>query len=136
MQSGLPSGVFPGFLHGEELARAYASSDIFFFPSESETFGNVTLEAMASGLPAVNARSSGSNSLVEEGETGYLVKASDSAGLAMRIEALARDAELRRRMGRAARERALEFSWDHILAGLVDSYRRVLREARSEHHAH
>jgi phosphatidylinositol alpha 1,6-mannosyltransferase len=136
MQSGLPNGVFPGFLHGEELARAYASSDIFFFPSESETFGNVTLEAMASGLPAVNALSSGSNSLVEEGETGYLVKASDSAGLAMRIEALARDAELRRRMGRAARERALEFSWDHILAGLVDSYRRVLREARSEHHAH
>ena len=81
MKAGLKNGVFAGFLHGEELARAYASSDIFFFPSESETFGNVTLEAMASGLPAVNAIASGSNSLVAEGVTGHLVSARDEAGL-------------------------------------------------------
>ena len=129
MKAGLRNGVFAGFLHGEELARAYASSDIFFFPSESETFGNVTLEAMASGLPAVNAIASGSNSLVVEGETGYLVSARDEAGLSARLAALVSDAALRQRMGAAARARALTFSWDHILSGLLDSYRRVLREA-------
>lgn len=129
MKAGLRNGVFAGFLHGEELARAYASSDIFFFPSESETFGNVTLEAMASGLPAVNAIASGSNSLVVEGETGHLVSARDEAGLAAKLDMLVMDGELRRRMGAAARARALTFSWDHILSGLLDSYRRVLREA-------
>lgn len=129
MKAGLKNGIFAGFLHGEDLARAYASSDVFFFPSESETFGNVTLEAMASGLPAVNAIASGSNSLVIEGETGYLVSAADDAGLAARLEALVRDEARRKRMGDAARARALTFSWDAILSGLLDSYRTVLREA-------
>ena len=132
MKAGLGDGVFPGFLHGEELARAYASSDIFFFPSESETFGNVTLEAMASGLPAVNAISSGSNSLVIEGVTGHLVNARDEAALAARIAALATDASLRQAMGARARARALEFSWDAILSGLLDSYAQVLSEAQAE----
>ena len=132
MRLGLGSGVFPGFLHGEELARAYASSDIFFFPSESETFGNVTLEAMASGVPAVNAIASGSNSLLIEGVTGHLVSARDEAAMAARIAALARDSKQRQRMGAAARERALHYSWDAVLAGLVASYTQVLREARAE----
>jgi len=129
MKAGLRNGVFAGFLHAQALARAYASSDIFFFPSESETFGNVTLEAMASGLPAVNAIASGSNSLVTEGKTGYLVNARDEQGLAARLETLVQDESLRRTMGEAARQRALTFSWDHILSGLLDSYRTVLREA-------
>lgn len=131
MKAGLKHGVFAGFLHGEELARAYASSDIFFFPSESETFGNVTLEAMASGLPAVNAIASGSNSLVVEGETGYLVSARDEAGLAARLETLVRDEALRQRMGEKARARAMTFSWDAILSGLLQSYHQVLREAHA-----
>lgn len=130
--AGLPTGVFPGFLHGEDLARAYASSDIFFFPSESETFGNVTLEAMASGVPAVNANASGSNSLVADAVTGYLVSARDETLLAARIAALAKDAGLRQRMGAAARQRAMQFSWDAILSGLVASYGQVLREAQAE----
>jgi phosphatidylinositol alpha 1,6-mannosyltransferase len=134
MTVGLKNGVFAGFLHGEELARAYASSDIFFFPSESETFGNVTLEAMASGLPAVNAIASGSNSLVVEGVTGHLVSARDEAGLAERLETLVNDAALRLRMGEAARSRALDYSWDTILSGLLDSYSQVLREARAGQH--
>jgi glycosyltransferase involved in cell wall biosynthesis len=134
MRAGLRNGVFAGFLHGEELARAYASSDIFFFPSESETFGNVTLEAMASGLPAVNAIASGSNSLVEEGVTGHLVSARDEHLLAARLETLAGDESLRRRMGEAARSRALGYSWDTVLSGLLQSYMEVLREARAERH--
>jgi phosphatidylinositol alpha 1,6-mannosyltransferase len=134
MKASLRNGVFMGFLGGEDLARAYASSDIFFFPSESETFGNVTLEAMASGLPAVNAIASGSNSLVEEGVTGHLVSARDEAGFAARLEALAADEGLRRRMGGAARARAHTFSWEAILSGLLASYGQVLREAHADQH--
>jgi phosphatidylinositol alpha 1,6-mannosyltransferase len=128
MQAALPDALFPGFLHGEELARAYASSDIFFFPSESETFGNVTLEAMASGLPAVNALASGSKSLVVPGETGFIEPARDAGALADRLESLVHDGALRSCMGERARQRALTFSWDAILAGLLDSYRQVLVE--------
>jgi glycosyltransferase involved in cell wall biosynthesis len=134
MKAGLRNGVFAGFLDGEDLARAYACSDIFFFPSESETFGNVTLEAMASGLPAVNAISSGSNSLVVDGVTGYLESARDEDALAARLAALAEEPALRRRMGEAARQRALDYSWDRILSGLLSSYSQVLREARAGQH--
>ena len=68
-QKKLPTGVFTGYAQGEVLARAYASADVFFNPSITETFGNVTLEAMASGLPCVCAEASGSVSLVEDGAT-------------------------------------------------------------------
>lgn len=131
MRASLGKGVFAGFLHDTGLARAYASSDIFFFPSESETFGNVTLEAMASGLPAVNATASGSTSLITEGVTGFLVSARDEAGMAAALRSLIADQPLRSRMGGEARKRALEFSWDAILSGLLESYRQVLREARN-----
>jgi len=124
----LSNVIFTGFLVGEDLARAYASSDIFFFPSESETFGNVTLEAMASGLPTVCANASGSNSLVEDGVTGYLLDAKNSAGFVQRISALVQNAKLRNAMGLAARERSLSFNWDAILAKLVDSFLRIANE--------
>ena len=127
-----PTAILPA--HGEDLARAYASSDIFFFPSESETFGNVTLEAMASGLPAVNAIASGSNSLVVPGETGYLESARDEDAFVTRLTALTTDAALRRTMSTKARERALTFSWDSILSGLLDSYRQVLVESSHGQH--
>jgi phosphatidylinositol alpha 1,6-mannosyltransferase len=127
MRAALPKAVFAGFLHGEDLARAYASSDIFLFPSESETFGNVTLEAMASGLPAVCANASGSRSLVVEGETGYCVEAAQgAAAFADRLEALLRNEPLRQRLAEAGRARALAFKWDVIMDGLIASYRRVL----------
>ena len=71
----LPQAIFTGFLNGEDLAAAYASSDLFVFPSDSESFGNVTLEAMASGLPCVCADATGSRSLVVFGQTGYLAPA-------------------------------------------------------------
>jgi glycosyltransferase involved in cell wall biosynthesis len=80
----------------------------------------------------VNAIASGSNSLVEAGVTGHLVSARDEQGLAARLATLAEDAGLRRRMGEAARSRALGFSWDAVLSGLLRSYREVQREARAE----
>jgi glycosyltransferase involved in cell wall biosynthesis len=130
-QSELPDAIFTGFLVGDELADAYAASDIFLFPSDSESFGNVTLEAMASGLPCVCADATGSRSLVLAGQTGLLADASDAQGFADNLSALARDAELRRRMGQAGRARALTFSWDETMARMLGYYRTLLAGVRS-----
>ncbi len=122
-EQSMPSGVFAGYLQGRDLARAYASADIFFNPSITETFGNVTLEAMASGLPAICAAASGSKSLVVDGDTGLLVADNESAGdFADAITAVASDPARRQRMGRAALARAAGFDWDTILDGLIADY--------------
>ena len=125
----LPQAVFTGFLDGEELAAAYASSDVFVFPSETETFGSVTLEAMASGLPCVCADATGSRSLVVHGETGYLAGPRQARQFADHIARLVSDPALRLRMGAAARERSLGFSWDESMARILGYYRSVLTEA-------
>jgi phosphatidylinositol alpha 1,6-mannosyltransferase len=127
MKKAMPDTVFAGFLHGDDLATGYASSDIFFFPSISETFGNVTLEAMASGLPAVNADATGSRSLVREGETGFLVDPADETGMVDRLVQLAVDPALRARYGARAREIAVrEHDWDSIFQQLLDDYRQAI----------
>ena len=125
-EQALPHAIFTGFLAGDELATAYASSDLFVFPSDSESFGNVTLEAMASGLPCVCADATGSRSLVMAGETGYLAPAGNSSAFAGLLTRLIEDAPLRRRMGKAARARALTFSWDETMARLLCYYRALL----------
>lgn len=122
----LPNAIFTGFLAGEELAAAYASSDIFVFPSDSESFGNVTLEAMASGLPCVCADATGSRSLVVAGQTGFLAPADDADAFASHISKLAADPALRWRMGHAARARALDFSWDETMARMLGYYHALL----------
>jgi glycosyltransferase involved in cell wall biosynthesis len=126
VQRELPGAVFTGFLDGEALATAYASSDIFVFPSDSESFGNVTLEAMASGLPCVCADATGSRSLVVPGETGFLAPVGDAASFARQLTLLAQDEALRRRMGEAARARALTYSWEETLARILGYYRALL----------
>ncbi|HET7085705.1 MAG TPA: glycosyltransferase family 1 protein [Rhizomicrobium sp.] len=126
-----PHAIFTGFLEGEALATAYASSDIFVFPSDSESFGNVTLEAMASGLPSVCADATGSRSLVVAGETGFLAPADDAQVFARHLTALAQDGGLRAAMGAAARLRAQAFSWEETLARMLGYYRALL--ARTPH---
>lgn len=120
----IPDGVFPGHLEGEELAQAYAGSDIFLNPSITETFGNVTLEAMASGLACVCARSAGSISLIEDGVNGYL--ASSTEEFARRIGSLAADRNMRSAFGKAGRMKSGEFRWDTVLAGIVEHYHDAL----------
>ena len=122
----LPKAIFLGFQGGDDLANAYAASDIFIFPSDSESFGNVTLEAMASGLPSVCADATGSRSLVVAGETGFLLAAEDAAGFAGAVNRLAGDQALRKRMGDAGRARALTFSWEETLGRMLGYYRAVL----------
>jgi glycosyltransferase involved in cell wall biosynthesis len=126
LEERLPDTIFPGFLHDEDLAQAYASSDIFFFPSQTETFGNVTLEAMASGLPAVCAFATGSRSLVIPRVTGFMAETNSAGDFADHLSTLVADAVARRRMAAVAREGSLNFSWDAAMDRMLGYYRSVL----------
>jgi phosphatidylinositol alpha 1,6-mannosyltransferase len=126
LQAKLPNAVFTGFLDGDALSTAYASADVFFFPSVTETFGIVTLEAMASGLPAVCANATGSASLVKPGDTGFLVEETDKPGFADAIARLVSDPALRRRMGANAVARSRSYSWRRAMETLEGYYYEVL----------
>tara|TARA_R110000868_G_scaffold1211_7_gene9441 strand:+ start:12256 stop:13488 length:1233 start_codon:yes stop_codon:yes gene_type:complete len=125
----LPSAHFTGFAKGEELARAYASSDIFMFPSHTETFGNVTLEAMASGLPCIVADAIGSKSLVDDGINGFLAKKESVDDFTHQLEKIVLDSEKRIEMGKKSREMAMGYQWDSINSGLVENYLEVLHNS-------
>ncbi|HEX8668726.1 MAG TPA: glycosyltransferase family 1 protein [Allosphingosinicella sp.] len=124
----LPSAVFAGFQQGCDLGRAVASMDMLFNPSVTETFGNVTLEAMAAGLPVVAAIATGSLSLVQEGVTGRLVRAGACDAMADALAFYCRDEEARRRAGRAGCEASRRYGWDEVNQELVESYLRVIRQ--------
>lgn len=126
----LPDAVFVGFQAGEDLARALASTDVLFNPSITETFGNVTLEAMACGLPVVAAAATGSESLVDDQVSGRLIRPGAIHQFAESLKAYAQDPALRRRHGDAGEARAKEFSWDRINQAVADTYLRLIR-ARS-----
>ncbi|MGB3544508.1 glycosyltransferase family 4 protein, partial [Rubrivirga sp.] len=128
LEDALPDAVFTGHLGGTEIATAYASSDVFLFPSETETFGNVTLEAMASGLAVVVADAAGSASLVEDGRTGSLCSPRDRNAFADATRAFIEDANRRERFGIAAREAALTYNWPDVLDRMVGYYRAVLED--------
>ncbi|MFZ5585310.1 MAG: glycosyltransferase [Thermodesulfobacteriota bacterium] len=100
--SGWPA-TFTGYLQGRDLARAYASADVFVFPSQTDTFGNVVMEAQASGLPVVVSDQGGPKENVRDGVTGMVVKGGCAEALAKGIDALLASPELRRRMGAQAR---------------------------------
>jgi phosphatidylinositol alpha 1,6-mannosyltransferase len=116
----LPFAVFTGRLAGDELATAYASADIFLFPSDSETFGLVTLEALASGLATVVADATGSKDIVRNERDGWVVSPSDTLGFANRIENLIRKPDLRKSFSAAGVQRASEYQWPVILDNLVE----------------
>jgi phosphatidylinositol alpha 1,6-mannosyltransferase len=126
LEARLPRTIFTGFLQGDALGEAYASSDIFVFPSETESFGNVTLEALASGLPSVCADATGSRSLVEHGVSGYLASPGSVDEFADYIRRLIEDPVLRQDMSNAARARGRAFSWDGTMARLLGYYQTLL----------
>jgi len=127
LEAQLPDdSVFTGYLEGEDLARAFACSDVFLFPSDTETFGNVTLEAMASGVPAVCADATGSATLVNHGTTGLLARPRDVDDFFEHTLRLVADAGLRASFGAAARQAAEPYDWDVVLARLHGYYREVL----------
>ncbi len=126
LEARLPNTLFTGFLTGAALARAYASSDVFLFPSDTETFGKVTLEAMASGLPAVCADAVGSRDLIEDGTTGSLCPPGDCDAFTEAVRPLVLDSSLRNQMGTAAFERAQHFDLDAVHAQVVRHYDELL----------
>lgn len=126
LESRLPGTIFTGFLQGEALSEAYASSDIFLFPSETESFGNVTLEALASGLPSVCADATGSRSLVEHGRSGFLASPGSVEEFAGYISRLIDDPEMRGEMAKAARDRGRTFSWDGTMDRILGYYDALL----------
>ncbi len=123
--AGTPT-VFTGYMSGDELASAYASADVFAFPSDTETLGFVAMEAMASGVPVVGARAGGVPDVIRHGDTGFLFTPGDADDLTERLETLLRDAELRDRMGRAARADMERFSWRASTETLVGYYRKAV----------
>ena len=126
----LPDAVFTGQLTGAELATAVASSDVFLNPSITEAFGNVTLEAMACGLPVIAAAASGTTSLVRDGETGMLVEPGDIAAYAEALAVYAGDRDLRRRHGAAGLAYAQTMDWDRINGAVMKVYQRVIERRR------
>ena len=124
----LPDACFAGFQAGPELGRAVASMDILFNPSVTETFGNVTLEAMAAGLPVVAARATGSESLVTDGITGRLVRPGAIEKFCGALAAYCVDPEARRTAGQAGFDISQHYGWDEVNQELVDAYIRIIRQ--------
>lgn len=122
----VPQAAFAGFQSGDDLGRAVASMDLLFNPSVTETWGQVTSEAMAAGVPVVAARATGAMDLLEDGRTGFLIPPQDVNAYAEEIARLVNDADLRGAMGRAAHERAADFRWDTANAAVLRAYAEVL----------
>jgi phosphatidylinositol alpha 1,6-mannosyltransferase len=118
----LPDAIFAGQLTGPDLARALASADVLLNPSITEAFGNVTLEAMACGLPVIAADATGASNLVRPGVTGMLVDGTEPDEFAGAIEGYALDPDLRRRHGDAGLAIAKGMDWDSINATVVRVY--------------
>ena len=115
---------FTGVLRAQDLAAAFASMDVFLFPSLSDTFGLVVLEAMAAGVPVVSFDASGPKSAIDHGINGYVVSSPDE--FAEAVGRLGADPELRRRFSEAARSRAVRESWDAVFSSLYDVYASLL----------
>lgn len=126
----LPGGAFVGFQQGADLGRAVASMDVLFNPSVTETFGNVTLEAMACGLPVVAAAATGSQSLVDDRVSGRLIPPGAVHQFAEALRSYIADPALRRAHGNAGEARACDFSWDRINQAVADTYIRLVRQKR------
>jgi glycosyltransferase involved in cell wall biosynthesis len=114
--------TFAGYLRGEELWSAYASADIFVFPSAMETFGLVLIEAMAAGLPVVTSRVGGVDDMVRPGVNGYAFHVGDVRGMINGVRAILSDPSKRRVMGRNARLYAETQTWPAMMDELVSCY--------------
>jgi len=126
----LPGAVFAGFQGGTDLGRAVASMDVLLNPSVTETFGNVTLEAMACGVPVIAARATGSSSLVADGKTGRLIEPRDIGAYAEALTDYARDPALRAAHGTAGELASRSYSWDAINQAVADTYLRLIAAKR------
>ncbi|MBD3368721.1 MAG: glycosyltransferase [Candidatus Eisenbacteria bacterium] len=121
---------FLGYLKGEDLATAYASSDIFVFPSENETFGNVVMEAMASGVPVIAARRGGPVEHVVDGRNGFLHTPGSVGELSGLVRLVATNTKLASDLARGAREYASTRTWEAVMDGLLEKYETLIETTR------
>ena len=118
--------VFTGMLQGEELSAAYASADAFVFPSTTETLGLAMIEALASGLPVIAARSGAAHEVVSEGESGLLYDPGSDEGFVSAVRGVLGDEETRSRLARGARSAAEGRTWEASTTTLRGYYREAM----------
>jgi glycosyltransferase involved in cell wall biosynthesis len=123
--AGLPGAVLTGHLEGRELGRAVASADILLNPSTTEAFGNVVLEAMASGLAVVSADAPSASALIEHGRTGLLCPPQDVASYGTAALSLISCETRRQQLGTEARAASRSYSWSAASAGVAQAYRAI-----------
>ena len=131
LEQSLPDAHFTGFLHGRELSEWYASADIFAFPSTTETFGNVILEAFASGIPAVGVNAGGVADIISQGKDGLVANPKDPYDFADKLESLISQPGLAQQLTREAKKTARHYSWKSINDRLLKSYLNVIRQYES-----
>jgi len=131
LQARHPEIVFPGMRIGADLAAHYASADLFLFPSLTETFGNVTLEAMASGLAVVAFDYAAAHRHIVHDQSGLLAPCDDSAAFIKSASRLAGDSALRWTLGQAARQAVLAFDWERIYQRLEQWYLESVHEEQT-----
>jgi len=124
----LPRAEFTGVLKGKALSEAYANMDLFVFPSHTDTFGNVVLEALASGVPAIVTPDGGPPTIIRDGETGRIAADDEFANA---VAGVLRDPDQHAAMRRAARPYALTMSWDAVFDGVYAGYQTILKPERN-----
>lgn len=125
MEKRMPNAIFTGKQTKEELARLYATADVFLFPSTTETFGNVVLEAMASGLPVVAAAAGGPKGIVTRSDAGFVVEPKNETAFYEKISEIIDNPELHQKFGKNAVVYAQNQSWDVLCEGMVEKLREV-----------
>lgn len=128
LEAMLPDAIYTGYLTNGALATAFASADLFFNPSASETFGCVTVEALASGLTVVAANAPGSRDIIRDGKDGILCPPEDRDAFRVAIRGLIEDTTTRNALRQSGLERAASYQWDKVLDAMVRNYRTVLGE--------
>ncbi|WP_242212389.1 glycosyltransferase family 1 protein [Bacillus cereus group sp. BfR-BA-01383] len=124
--------TFTGYLQGEDLAEAYASSDLMVFPSTTETFGNVVLESLACGTPVIGANSGGVKNIITDGKTGVLCEPKNEDSFLSSIYELLNNEEMRKQISLDARSYAATQSWDEISSNLLMHYDDVIQSRKAE----
>ena len=129
LEAQLPDAVFTGVLDRDGVAEACASSDVFLFPSRTDTAGNVVLEAQACGLPVLVTNAGGPQENLVDGESGHVLRDMDPTSWAATLAPLLRRPARRHQMATAARAYAESRTWTNALAPLFDAYRDVASTA-------
>jgi glycosyltransferase involved in cell wall biosynthesis len=119
-----------GLMHGDDLSAAYASADVFAFPSATETFGNSLLEAMGSGLPSLVAAAGGVLEFARHGDNAWLVAPNDPGAIGEGIRRLLEDPGLRRKLGDGGLRTARERRWDEVYDRLIEDYQDAIESRR------